>query len=160
MTREEWAKITHFKPDSKVDQWGNPDKLDFELIQRLDAFRTYIGLPVLVTSGYRPGGGSQHGLGKAVDFVVPQWAGGLLDLYFEVERFNFNGLGIYRDWIYQGKHIYGIHIDMRDIKDRRSARWLCIRPKAEEAHTPGEVLLIKQEYLALSAETLYDTHIV
>lgn len=133
----QWHDLKHFHPDSKVDQWGDPHKIDRELLLRLDAMRARIGLPTIVLSGYRdPGAGqdgrgdngkSQHGHGLAADIVVPSYGGHLLDLYIEATRFNFNGIGIYRDWVYDGRKVGGLHLDVRNVE--MGARWFCYKDK-------------------------------
>jgi len=41
MTKEQWKQIKYFSPD---ENWGDPYKMDFELLKRLDALREFNGL--------------------------------------------------------------------------------------------------------------------
>jgi uncharacterized protein YcbK (DUF882 family) len=153
----DWSKLKHFKADSQVDKWGDSTKLDETLLLKLDRFREKIGLPVIVTSGFRPGDKGQHGLGRAVDFVVPQWRGGLLDLYFHVERMGFTGIGIYRDWVYANQKVYGVHVDMREGE---ASRWFCVKKGAEERILPKDLIGLPQVYLPLNTAALYEYHVL
>lgn len=120
--------VKHFKPDSTVDRWGDPSKIDGVLLQKVDAFREMLGLPVYVTSGYREGGPKEHGRGLALDVVVPQFTGHLLDLFFAASRFHFNGIGLYRDWKWNGIACGGLHLDNRNAAFE--ARWACYKDDA------------------------------
>jgi len=155
-----WEDLKYFKKDSKIDKWGNPDKMDPFLLLYLDEFREAIGTPLIVTSGYRAGDPAQHGLGRAVDVVAPEFKGPLFDLYLIAERFNFGGIGVYRDWLYDGKRIGGLHLDTRllmgsyQIQKCMAARWLCIRPGTLGSLDPKDILGTKQVYIALTHENL------
>lgn len=127
--------MRYFKPVNTVDNWGDPKKINHELLLRLDDFRHTIGCPFIITSG--TGGNhlpnSQHYLGNAVDGIAIGFKGSLLDLYFMAELFNFTGIGLYPDWQHKGKVIGGLHLDMRPLQkqedgtfDYRSNRWLGI----------------------------------
>lgn len=136
----QWDKLRHFKADSKIDQWGDPHQMQREILVELDNFREWLGMPIIVTSGYRAmgqngqEGGSQHCLGLAVDIVVPSFKGTLLDLFFDASRFHFNGIGIYKDWTYNGKKTGGLHLDARDTLSR--AQWFCYKdPHGTQQYT-------------------------
>lgn len=149
-----WDGLKYFKKDSTVDKWGDPSRIDPFLLQYLDAFREEVGKPVFVTSGYRKDDPRQHGLGRAVDIVCPDWDRPLFDLYLVAERFGFGGLGIYRDWFYNGKRVGGLHLDVRMLDTPKASRWFCIRPGADRLSMFEEISKIKQVYLALDTETL------
>jgi len=155
-----WKDLKYFKEDSKVDKWGDPDKMDTFLLLFLDEFREAIKTPLIVTSGFRPGDPGTHGMGRAVDVIAPQWEGPLFDLYLCAERFGFSGIGVYRDWVYDGKVKGGLHLDTRFIMssgktdDLMAARWFCIRPGADKLIDINEIMKIKQVYLKLDLETL------
>lgn len=155
-----WQDLKYFKKDSKVDKWGDPDKIDSFLLMFLDEFREAIKTPLIVTSAYRKGDPGTHGLGRAVDIVAPKWEGSLFDLYLMAERFGFAGIGVYRDWLYDGKKIGGLHVDTRIIlgaynsEQLMGARWFCIRPGADKLTDISEILKIKQVYLKLDVDTL------
>lgn len=155
----QWSNLKYFKSDSTTDAWGDPKKMDSFLLLFLDEFREAVGSPLIVTSGYRGGDPAQHGLGRAVDVVAPNWAGSLFDLYLLAERFGFTGIGIYRDWIHNGKKLGGLHLDTRLILGSynpalKGARWLCVRPGADKLSNISEILKIKQVYKPLDLKTL------
>lgn len=154
-----WDQLKYFKKDSTVDKWGDPEKIDKFLLLYLDEFRDALGTPLIVTSGFRKGDPGQHGLGRAVDVIAPQFEGSLFDLYLIAERFNFSGIGVYRDWLYSGKRIGGLHLDTRMLvgtykKEFMSARWLSVRPGSLGTQHADEILAIKQVYLPLNHENL------
>lgn len=146
-----WEGIKFFKPDSKIDKWGNPHQIERELLLQLDAFRSYLGMPVYVTSGYREpendgkgeNGKSQHGYGTAADIVVPGYGGNLLDLFITASRFKFSGIGIYRDWSWDNKIIGGLHVDVRNTNLGYDNLWFCYKDKRG-----------KQIYIPLTVEHL------
>lgn len=132
--------IRHFKPNSKLDKWGDPSKISRLLLEKLDVLREIVDAPVIVTSGFRPNTTSQHSLGKAADIIVPSWdVTKLYELYKIAELVGFNGIGIYPKWAYKGQTLGGIHVDVRDKK----ARWMGV-PK------PGG----GQEYIGLTEANL------
>lgn len=138
-----FENLRHFRPTQTRDRWVEPKKMDRMLLQKIDDFRAFTGFPIAVTSAYRPGDDGQHGLGLAVDLMSPSWmehGRNLMDFYFAAERFNFHGIGIYRDWYYDGKKYGGIHVDERDLgldkhgeNDFQGARWICIKEYDEKA---------------------------
>lgn len=152
--------LKYFNKDSKVDKWGDFEKMDAFLLMFLDEFREAINTPLIVTSAYRQGNPGTHGMGRAVDVVAPKWEGSLFDLYLIAERFGFTGIGIYRDWTYNGKKIGGLHLDTRIVmgaynsEGLMGARWFCIRPGADKLTDISEILKIKQCYLKLDVDTL------
>jgi hypothetical protein len=99
-----------------------------DLLSRLDAFRDYIGLSVIISSSNDPSHAhqkeSQHYKNKAVDFVVPEWKGSLFSLYLIAERFGFTGIGIYPKWRYKDKIVGGMHVDSRILNGYQGARWI------------------------------------
>ncbi len=130
---ESWNGIKYFHPDSKVDQWGDTHKISRILLEELDAFRALIGVPVIVTSGYRePKHGTnsdtQHAYGNAADIVFPDFKFTLMDAYLIASRFNFSGIGVYRDWHFPTKDhvIGGLHLDVRHPASYR-AQWFCYK---------------------------------
>lgn len=121
--------LRYFSRNSKVDHWGNPDKMSPIILNELDQFRHHLNTPGYVTSGYREKSeiDSEHTKGTAVDIIFPYFKGHLLDLFIEATRFHFVGIGLYRDWKYGEKSIGGLHLDMRSGP---SARWLCYKNQA------------------------------
>lgn len=139
----QWDKLRWFSPNDKLDQWGDTHKIKRELLEQLDAFRSYLGVPIIVTSGYRDQPGSQHALGRAADIVCPYFKGSLFDLFLEASRFNFKGIGIYRDWKGHGA-TGGLHLDVRDAHHR--AQWFCYKtPLGIKEYTELNVRIL-QEY--------------
>lgn len=126
-----WPKVKHFKPWS--DAFGDPSKMNRELILRLDDLRSYLNKPIIVTCGTqgKHSENSQHYLGRAVDVVFPEFHGHPCDLLFSIERFGFTGIGYYPDWKYKGQRIGGFHLDNRELPfdadntlNYVSARWM------------------------------------
>jgi len=119
MNAKDWAQVKYFK---ETENWGSSDKMLPFLIYELDAYRERIGIPILVTSGWRQTSkfdNSQHPLGRAVDIMFPTAKlGDLLDLCFEAMRFDFTGIGLYNYWQLNGKTLGGLHLDCRNATDR------------------------------------------
>jgi len=108
MNPDLWKKVRYF---TEQEKWGDPYKIDTELIYKLDKFRAIIEKPFTVHNAYTTSGhskNSQHYSGKAVDGHVEKVD--LLDIFLCAERIGFNGIGLY-DW--------GVHLDVRN----KSARW-------------------------------------
>ncbi len=123
MTKEQWEQIKCFSPKEK---WGNPCKMSFELLKRLDALREFVAHRIIIHCGYsRSGhtGNSQHYLGRAVDFHIENMS--LINQYLAAERFMFTGIGIYPDW-----NNPGLHCDVR-YKSNESPqdRWVKLNKK-------------------------------
>ena len=114
--------LKYFKPTSKTDNWGAPDRISRDLLLLLDLFREKVGSRVVVTSGFRPGNGaSQHDHGRAADIMMPDFTGSLLELYKIAESVGFSGVGIYPHWKIAGKVLGGLHVDVRPGP---KARWM------------------------------------
>lgn len=123
MTKEQWEQVKHFSPN---ENWGNPYKMSFELLRRLDALREFVSHRIIIHCGYSRGGhteNSQHYLGKAVDFHIENVS--LINQYLAAERFMFTGIGIYPDW-----NNPGLHCDVR-YKSNESPqdRWVKLNKK-------------------------------
>ena len=115
---------TDLKHFTRSGGWGDPDKMDPALLYELDSFRAFVGVPMVVTSGYRtdPADASQHRLGKAVDVMFPtKEKPDLLNLFLAAVRFKFQGIGIYPFWTLKGREIGGLHLDVRA---GRRALWM------------------------------------
>lgn len=144
----QWDGINHFRPDGTIDQWGDPHKISRDLLVALDDFRSFIGCPFYITSAHREKAGVEHGqsqhyYGAACDGVAPDYKGTLTDLLFAAMRFQFTGIGLYRDWKWGGKKTGGLHLDVRKAPYR--AFWFCYK------NHKG-----KQIYIDLTLENLKD----
>jgi hypothetical protein len=134
-SEEIWNKLKYFK---KTENWGNADAISEELLLRLDAFRSVVGVPIVITRGI---GGKSHSersfhksrkdrdgkeIGNcAVDVVLPSYDLSPFDLVFEALKF-FNGVGWYPHWFGGGKVCGGLHLDMRPLVDGRKTTWMGI----------------------------------
>jgi uncharacterized protein YcbK (DUF882 family) len=114
MTPEQWETIKYF---DQTEKWGDPAKMDYQLLQGLDALRKYVDREIIIHCGYEErASGGWHPMGQAVDLHI----NGLhpMEQYIAATRFQvFTGLGIYLWW-----NNPGIHLDNRplDIIKRRS----------------------------------------
>ena len=123
MTKEEWKEIKWFSPQ---EAFGDPDKMSFDLLKRLDALREFCGNPIIIHYAYATGGhseNSQHYLGNAADLHIEGTT--LINQYLLSERFNFGGLGIYPEW-----NDPGLHCDVRRKgKEEPYNRWAKVNGK-------------------------------
>lgn len=123
MTEEDWGRIRYF---SINEDWGEPMKMDRDLIYLLDGLRGLFHHPFVIHCGYKGGGhsrNSQHYVGKAADFHIEGMAlkdavDLMLDFISPPPRglgiAHIVGLGIYPHW-----RNPGFHLDTRGSK----ARW-------------------------------------
>jgi len=118
LTKKEWETTKHFTVN---ENFGDPFKMDYSLLKRLDALREFVDKPITILCGYATSGhvkNSQHYFGKAVDCYCEDLS--LLDFYLAAERFSFNGIGIYPSWAHKG-----LHLDVRELrKYQPGARWI------------------------------------
>lgn len=106
MTPQQWTRIRYF---DTTEKWGDPMRMNHELIQGLVALRRYVGERIIIHCGYddRPGG--WHPKGRAVDLHIegmPPMMQFLAALRFPV----FTGIGLYPWW-----NSPGIHVDNRPL---------------------------------------------
>ena len=120
MEPEQWKEIPFFKPKEFV----NPEILNFDFMLKMVALRRFIRSRIIISSSFRENSPGEHSRG-AVDIVVPDYSGSIVDLYFAAERFDFRGLGIYNHWEYKNKLVGGLHLDDRITKI--AARWIGAR---------------------------------
>jgi len=83
-------------------------KLDSRLVQKLQALRDEVGVPLVITSGFRclehnqaVGGadGSQHLFGRAADVVIPEGMSG--EKFADIGRkVGFTGIGVYSSFVH------------------------------------------------------------
>jgi uncharacterized protein YcbK (DUF882 family) len=108
MTDQEWKSIKYFSPSEK---WGDPYKMDFQLVAGLDKLRQYVGRRIVIHCGYeKRATGGYHPMGRAVDLHIE----GLhpMEQYIAATRFQcFKGIGVYLWW-----NNPGLHLDNRLLK--------------------------------------------
>ena len=166
-SEETWNKVrAHFRPDSKIDNWGDVDGISDEHLLRLYDFRVWVGTPIFVlhavkTSGhakksYHYGRKDENGVWTvepcATDIILPDYQKTPFDLILDAQRFGFTGIGYYPHWRYNGQQVGGLHVDSRPLKwDRdlsinyRHSRWMGI--KVQDENDEGKY---KQEYIAMT----------
>lgn len=117
-----FSNLKYFTPA----EFTRPEKMNIEILTRLDALRAYLGTPIIITSSTDGvhADNSQHYLGNAVDAIFPKRTGSLPALWMIAERFGFNGIGIYPDWFYQDVKHGGLHLDCRPEINCQGARWI------------------------------------
>lgn len=104
MTPNQWKKIKYFNQN---ENWGDPEKISFQLVQALDRLRDFIGFPINIHCGYEDRGNeSYHCLGMAVDCHATNMS--LYNFYTAASRFEFSGIGVYPWW-----NNPGLHLDVR-----------------------------------------------
>lgn len=122
MTEQDWQKSSYFKA---TENFGEPLKMEKELIEELNKFREKINTTIYISMGTQGKHceGSAHYDGKAVDILFPRKKlSDVPDLFLEALRFNFFGLGLYANWMFNGEVKGGLHLDIRDAKER--AMWI------------------------------------
>jgi len=115
---------------SRREKWGDPDKMNSELLYELDALRGDVKSPIIISCGTQGKHSklSRHPFGEAADILCP--ALNIFEFYLHAEQFNFGGLGIYVDWRFDGTVVGGLHCDIRSLPPYFSgARWLCCAGK-------------------------------
>ncbi len=98
-----WDRLRYFGRH----EFRHPDEMSEELLLRLDEVRHEAGVPIGITSDYRPGDGGAHGRGLAVDIsgvdgMTSRWR-------FLVLRAAFK-LGWHRIGVYD----HHVHLDIDD----------------------------------------------
>lgn len=121
MKPEDWKRIQFFKPK----EFRHPEALSLDFLLKMVKLRRFIRSRIIITSDYRQDDPGEHGKGLALDVVVPDYSGSIVDLYFAAERFDFKGIGIYNHWEYKGKLVGGLHLDERVTVI--NARWIGTR---------------------------------
>lgn len=123
MNKEQWRTIQYFNPN---EAWGDPARMDYELLLLLDSLREYIGKPIYIHCGYETEGHSEnsyHYKGKAVDCHITGIS--LTDFYIAATRFHFGGIGVYPIW-----NNPGLHLDTRPWgQGMPRSFWGAVRPK-------------------------------
>jgi hypothetical protein len=102
MTDADWKSIRNFTPA----EFSAPERMDYDFLRQLDAFRAKVGEAVLINFSNGPerhAAGSLHYEGKAVDLMFRRRV--TLDDFLLATRY-FTEVGLYPDW------------DRPDTKDR------------------------------------------
>jgi hypothetical protein len=128
-----WNELKYFKKS----EFNYPDKLKKEILLKVDCFRAHIQSKLIVTSDFREGPGQHQGF--ALDIIAPDWKSHLLDLYFQAERFGFDGIGVYSFWQYYGRTTGGLHVDFGGRE--KAARWLS---PEKGLYLPLDILSLKK----------------
>lgn len=135
MAPAEWAKLKIVRKEGPGFNWGNPDKIDFDLANLLDEFCLQHSLSPVVTSGTQGKHlvDSEHYLGRACDVMFPKLTlKELPDVFLKALTFlsqdgkHFGGIGIYNQWrIAPGlAPIGGMHFDTRLDKKGHIETWV------------------------------------
>ena len=104
MTRELYGLTNFFKNYTK-EKWGEYWQIKVPLVYWLDKLREHVGKPVIIHNAYSTDGhaeNSYHYRGLAVDFHVKGMSP--VELFFQILKFPFQGVGLYR---------WGCHTDLR-----------------------------------------------
>lgn len=131
MIASDWQNCKLLKPGMA---WGDASKMNKWVVLELDAALSHLGRPFHIDCGCQGShvANSEHAPGDAVDVCFPGASRlDLLDIFLEVSRFKFTGIGVYPDW-----KMPGLHVDFRKAPYR--ALWL------------GATCGAKQEYKALT----------
>jgi hypothetical protein len=108
MTDEEWKKLKYFKI---TENWGDPYKMDYQLLLALEKFRSMLNKPITINYGTQGShvSGSYHYKGMAVDLHVKGME--LFDVFMIAIRIpEFGGIGLYPEW-----NNPGLHLDIRQV---------------------------------------------
>lgn len=122
MTPSEWKRIRYFGPK---ENWGDSSLMLFSFVSLLDAFRDFVGFPIVVSKGTQGEHvqTSLHYCGKAADIVFPGKAvSDSFDLFIAASRFDFTEIGIYVGWDYQGNPAAGMHLAFTEHSGNEPAR--------------------------------------
>jgi uncharacterized protein YcbK (DUF882 family) len=107
MTREQWDTLEFFKPEGTIDDFGNPWKMDYQLMWMLDRLRRKVGKQFIIHCGYAEKGhsdNSYHYRGMAVDFHVKEMMSVTSNRIIK-ELWFMGGAHFYPDWNNPGFHL-------------------------------------------------------
>ncbi|MDR8389859.1 hypothetical protein NC796_01835 [Aliifodinibius sp. S!AR15-10] len=128
----------HFSPgEFEIQGPGTLARLDVGFLRSFLAWRTWHGLPTMITSAWRKGDPKSHGRGLAFDVLLfEEWLAGqpsALQHWLLATTWGFQGVGLYFDWTYSNKKgeqvpAIGLHVDgwSGGGRSRRPLRWLRI----------------------------------
>ncbi len=121
---------TTLKNFARTENWGDPDKMDHTLLEKLDEYRARIGVQIYVSCGTQ-GVHEPHSLhyeGKAVDCLILSRSINVLDLLFPALQIGFSEIGYYPDWKYYKHNFPGFHFGYNETSTRTK---LWIREKSK-----------------------------
>lgn len=121
MSPQLWKSRKYFRPDSTIDNWGDPYKMDGRLIYGLDILRKFVGRPIIIHCGYEQRDKGYHPKGQAVDCHIEGMH--VFDQFLAAIRFSyFKGIGIYPNW-----NNPGLHLDTgkRRENPHYKTQWMC-----------------------------------
>jgi hypothetical protein len=113
MTIRDWSTIRHFKREEWVK---DPDKISWDVVMLMDEMRDAINKPIQIHVAWDDKGHiteSSHyadarEFATGVDFHVVGMP--LVDQWLFVERYPWNGIGVYPFW-----NQPGLHVDLRKL---------------------------------------------
>lgn len=107
MNPNQWGRIRYFAP---TERWGDPARMNFDLLQALDRLRARVGRVIKIHCGYdqRPSG--QHPKGRAVDCHIVGLSP-MLQFLAAIRHREFTGIGLYLWW-----NNPGLHLDNRPLR--------------------------------------------
>jgi hypothetical protein len=135
---------TTLKHFTQNENWGNPDLMSLPLLYSLDHLRSTLNQSIVVTCGTQGmhEANSNHYTGHAVDIVLPDNKLSFFDLFSEIIRYPFTGIGYYPNWKYGDKVVGGWHLEqIADVIPRKKL-WL------------GVAYGTERKYIALNNENL------
>ncbi len=140
-------KVKNYFKEKEFFDYSSMDKV---LLYKLNVLRQKINKKILITSSNALDGhkeDSYHYKGEAVDIICPDLKDNL-SFFMMCEQVDFSGIGLYPNWVFLGKRIMGVHLDVRELENGIGSRWICVNKR----NAVGNV--IKSDYLALSSSNL------
>jgi zinc D-Ala-D-Ala carboxypeptidase len=126
----QWAQLKYFKKDEFTCHCGcgsNEMKLSFMLT--LDSLRDFVGIPFIVTSGYRcpthnasvshTGKTGPHTTGQAADIQISGHAA--YELLVNIHRVGITGIGLNQKGTHSERYI---HLDTLPLADGQPRPWV------------------------------------
>jgi uncharacterized protein YcbK (DUF882 family) len=115
MQSADWNRLRYFDP---TENWGQPDGMDWTLLQALEELRQFIGQKIIIHCGKEPRPRGWHPTGRAVDLHIEGLD--LLSQWLAAARFTaFHGIGVYTWWTHPG-----LHLDTRPLRHQGPiSRW-------------------------------------
>jgi hypothetical protein len=117
LTEKDFERLP-FKHFSPWEAWGDLPKIEFSLIEELDKWREFIGVPFYITFGTNGKHVTDnHKNGVAVDGCIDADLVCPIDAFICATRFNFNGIGLYPKARHPAcKKPLGMHFDIATVE--------------------------------------------